>query len=239
VQRAALCNRIHLVLNGQVGCYACHFDFKLPINSSGLPTSFHYLVPQDFPLWFIIIISSLPQQQIMAPQAPQRVDSGTESRRTTAISIRTPPAETQLQRRHHLVHLDAASATTAHMTLDAQWKIVHKTWSSKNKTQHAIGCKCNCIEVHGRQLIISHTAGVRRELRNQCIAARNGKPPWSTTEFAPAVCKIEHLDVFSSGIFAHKFSDKNPWEWTRKASSTLQDATEVYMVAVVIAQSNM
>jgi len=90
-------NMIRLVYNEQVGCYACHFDLKLTRYSSGLPTSFGYL-PQNFPLHFIIIISSLSQQQIMAPQTPQQVENGTESSRTTGASANTPPADNQLQR---------------------------------------------------------------------------------------------------------------------------------------------
>ena len=97
----------------------------------------------------------------MAPQTPQQGEGGTESSRMTGTSSNTPPAETQLQRRHHLVHRDAANAATENMTLDAQLKIVHKTRGSKNKKQHAVGCRCRHIEVHGCQLMLLHTAGVR------------------------------------------------------------------------------
>ena len=55
----------------------------------------------------------------MATQALQQGQSVTESSRTRAISSDTPPAETQLQRRHHLVHHDAANAATKNMTPDA------------------------------------------------------------------------------------------------------------------------
>jgi len=68
VQPAAICSRIHLVQNVQVGCYAFHFDWKITIYSSGLPTSFRYHLALDFPLLFVIIISSLSLQQIMAQQ---------------------------------------------------------------------------------------------------------------------------------------------------------------------------
>jgi len=154
MQQAAMWNRIHLVQNEQVGCYPCHFDLKLTIYSSGLPTSFHYLLSQDFPLCFIIIISSLPQPQIMAPQATQPGESGTESSRTTAVSSGTPPGETQLHHRQHLVRRDAAKAATENMTLDARLKIVRKTGSSKNRKQGTIGCKCSRIMVHGSELMI-------------------------------------------------------------------------------------
>jgi len=126
VQLAAMFDRIHLVETEQVGCYACHFDLKLTIYSSGLPTCFRYLLPQDFPLHFFIIISSLPQQQIMAPQTPQQGEGGTKLSRTTGASSNMPPAETQLHSRHHLVHHDAANAGTENMTLDPQLKIVAK-----------------------------------------------------------------------------------------------------------------
>ena len=137
-----------------MGCYACHFDLKLTIYSSGFPTSVHGLLPQDFPLRFVIIISSLPQQQIMAPQTGLQGESGTESSRTTGASSNTPPAETQLQHRHHLVHRNVANPATENMTLDAKTMIVCKTGSSKNKKQPAIGCKCSRIELHSRQLMI-------------------------------------------------------------------------------------
>jgi hypothetical protein len=73
---------------------------------------------------------------------------------------------------------------------------------------------------------------VRRELRNEFIAARNGKSPWSTKEFIGKVCKIEHHNVVSSGIFADEFPDKHPHEWTKQALFTLVEATEAYMVEV-------
>jgi len=74
--------------------------------------------------------------------------------------------------------------------------------------------------------------GVRRELRNEFIAPRNGKPPWSTKAFVRTVREIEHHDVVSSGIFADEFPDKRPREWTKQALITLEEATEAYMVEV-------
>jgi len=154
VQPAAMHNRIQFVQNSEVSCYACHFDMKLTIYFSGLPTSFRYLLPQDFPLHFITIISSLPQQHIMAPQTPQQGESGTESSRTTGTSSNMPPAETQLQCTHHLAHRDAANAATKNMTLNTQLRIVYDTGSCKDKKQHGIGCDHTRIEVDGSQLII-------------------------------------------------------------------------------------
>jgi len=74
--------------------------------------------------------------------------------------------------------------------------------------------------------------GVRRELRNEFIAARNGKPPWLTKAFVRTVREIEHHDVVSSGIFADEFPDKRPREWTKQALITLEEATEAYIVEV-------
>jgi len=69
----------------------------------------------------------------MAPPSPQQGESGTESSRTTGASSNMPPAETQLQPRHHLAHRDAANAATENMNLDAQLNIVHTSGSSRNK----------------------------------------------------------------------------------------------------------
>jgi len=41
---------------------------------------------------------------------------------------------------------------------------------------------------------------MRRELRDQFIAARNGNPPWSKKAIVHTVHEIEHHDVISSGI---------------------------------------
>ena len=65
-----------------------------------------------------------------------------------------PPAETQLQRRHHLAHHDPAYAATENMPLDAQLYIVRKTGRRKSKKQHAIGCEYSQINVDDCQLMI-------------------------------------------------------------------------------------
>ena len=119
------------------------------------------------------------------------------------------------------------------MTQDAHLKKVRKTGSSKNKKQHAIGCESIHICVDDSQLRMGQTAGVYRELRDQCIASRNGKPPWSTKAFVRTVHEIEHHDVISSGIFADEFRYKRPWEWTKPARKILEEATESYMVEVI------
>jgi len=148
---------------------------------------------------------------MMAPQTPRHGESGTESSRTMGDSSNMLPTETQLQPRHNWVHRGAEIAATEDMTLDPQLRIVCMTRSSKKRKQHAIGCNSCRIEVHRRQLMMSHVAGVRREVHDQFIAARNGKPPWSTNASVRTLCEIEHHDVVTSGIFPDQFSDIDPW----------------------------
>jgi len=85
--------------------------------------------------------SPFPQQQVMAPQTLQPGGIQSESRRTAGASSNAPLAETQLQRRHQLVHRDAAIAATETMAQDSHLKKVHKTRRSNNRQQHAIGCE--------------------------------------------------------------------------------------------------
>jgi len=125
-------------------------------------------------------------------------------------SSNTPPAETQQQRRHHLVHCDGANAGTENMSLNAQSKIVNGTGSSKNQNMHGIGCEYSCLEVDSYLLTIYYTAGAHQELRDQFIAACNGKRPLSTKACVPAVCKIEGHDVVSFEIVANESSDTRP-----------------------------
>jgi len=131
----------------QVGGYACYFDLKLTIYSGGLPTGFHYLLALDFPLLFIIIISSFPLQQIMAPLTPQQDEHGTKSSRTRGASSNMHPVETQLQHRLHLAHRDAANTPTESLTLYTQLEIGWKIGSGRNKMQHGIGCEYSRIAV--------------------------------------------------------------------------------------------
>jgi hypothetical protein len=76
----------------------------------------------------------------MAPQTPQPSVIQSESSRTAGASSNAPLADTQLQRRHQLVHRDAAIAATENMAQDTQLKTVRKTGRSNNRQQHAIGC---------------------------------------------------------------------------------------------------
>jgi len=77
----------------------------------------------------------------MAPQTPQPGVIQSESSQTAGASSNAPLAETQLQRRHQLVHRDAANAATKSIAQDAHLKNVCKTGRSNNRQQHAIGCE--------------------------------------------------------------------------------------------------
>jgi hypothetical protein len=77
----------------------------------------------------------------MAPQTPQPGVIQSESSRTAGASSNAPLAEPQLQRRHQLVHRDAAIAATENMAQDAHLNKVHKTRHSNIRQQHAIGCE--------------------------------------------------------------------------------------------------
>ena len=168
----------------------------------------------------------------MAPEILQPGVIEAESSRTTGASNNVPPCETQPQRRHQLVHHDAAIVATEYMTLDAHLEILCKTGSNKNKKHHAIGCESIHIAVDDGQLTVERTAGVHTELRDQFIAPCNGKPPWSTKQFVRTVHKIEHHHVVSSGIVTDKFGDQCPREWTNQSLKTSGEATGSYMVEV-------
>jgi len=116
---------------------------------------------------------------------------------------------------------------------DAHFIIVCKTGSSKHKKQHAVGCGYIHIEVNGHQLTVKCTAGVRTDLCNQFLGARNGKPPWLWKAFVCTVREIDCRDVVSSGILADEFPYNHPHEWTKQALITLEEATEVYIVEVI------
>jgi len=168
----------------------------------------------------------------MDTQPPPPGESRSNTGRLAGTTSNTEILGTQQKRRHKLVHRDAANVATKHMTQDAHLKIVRKTGSSKNKKQHAVGCQYILIEANGGQLTVKPRAGVRRELRNEFIAARNGKPTWSKKAFVSTVREIKHHNVVSSGIFADEFQDKRPREWTKQALITLAEAIEAYMVKV-------
>jgi len=176
--------------------------------------------------------STIPHQHIVDTQPHPPGESGSNTGRLAAAAPNTEILGGQLQRRHMLVYRDTANAATKHVTQDAHLKIVRKTGSNINKMQHAVGSEYIHIEANSSQLTVSRTEGVGRELRNDCIAARNGKPPWSTMAVVRTVREIQHPDVVSSGIFADEFSDKCPCEWTKQASIPLEEASEAYMMEV-------
>jgi len=135
----------------------------------------------------------------------------------TDAASNMPSAEIQQQRRPHVVHRSGANGANNNRTMDVHLKIVCLTWSRKNKKQHAIGYWWSHNEVHGRQLMIWHTAAACRELGDQYIVARNGKPPRSTKALVRTHSQSEHRDGVSSGRFAADFGDKNHQEWTKQA----------------------
>jgi len=110
------------------------------------------------------------------------------------------------------------------MVLDAEWDMVRTTHLSENKKQQAFRCEYSRIKVDNN---IEHQAGVGWELREQFIAASNGNAPRLTMAFVHAVSQIEHHDVVSSGILTDKYRDKHPHEWTKQASTTLENAAEL------------
>jgi hypothetical protein len=120
-----------------------------------------------------------------------------------------------------LVHLDAANAATKYTTQDAHLNMVCRTGSRTNKLQHAVECEYINTVVNGRQFTVYHTPGVSCELPYQCIAASNGKPPWSTKAFLCTVCESEHDVVVSSRMLVDEFPNEHPRESTKKDLITL------------------
>jgi len=90
----------------------------------------------------------------MAPQTPQPGVIQSEMSRTAGASSNAPMAVTQLQRRHQLVHRDAAIAATENMAKDAHLKKVRKPGLTNDRQQHAIRCAWLHIDIEGSQLTI-------------------------------------------------------------------------------------
>jgi len=63
----------------------------------------------------------------MAPQTPQPGVIESDSSQTTGTSSNAPLAETQQQRRHQLVHRDAAIGATKDMAQNARLRNVRQT----------------------------------------------------------------------------------------------------------------
>jgi len=89
----------------------------------------------------------------MTTEIRQTGESGSELSETTGASFNASLESTQQQRRHQAVHLEAANVATQNMTQDAHLKIVCKTGSSTNKTQHTIVCEYVYILVYSHKLI--------------------------------------------------------------------------------------
>jgi len=90
----------------------------------------------------------------MDTQPPLPGESWSNTGRLAGATTNTDILGTQHERRHKLVHCDAANAATKHMTQDAHLEIVHKTGSRKNKKQHAVGCEYIHIEGTRSQLTV-------------------------------------------------------------------------------------
>jgi len=88
----------------------------------------------------------------MDTQPPPAGESGSNTGRLAGATSNTERLGTQQERRHTLVHRDAANVATKHITQDAHLKIVRKTGSSENKKQHAVGCRYILIVANGGQL---------------------------------------------------------------------------------------
>jgi len=195
----------------------------------------NYIILRTSHFFSLSSSSPIPLQQIMNTQPPQPGRSGSKSSRLAGASSNSSLLGTQQERRHQLVDHNVAHAATKNTTQDAHLDVVRKTGSSTKKKQHAVGCDSIHTVVNGHQLTVCHTAGLWRELRDQFISAHNGKPPWSPKAFLHTIWEIQHHDVVSSGIYADEFPEKHPWEWTKHALITVEEAMEAYMVEVLAA----
>jgi len=146
----------------------------------------------------------------MDTQPPQPGESGSDSSSLPGAKSNTPLIATPQERRHQLVHRNAANPASNITTQDAHLKNVWKTGRNNYKTHHAVACDYIYNEVNGRQLTAYCIAGVSWELHTQFIAARDGKPPWSTKEFVRTVREMEHHDVFNAVMFGDIFPAKHP-----------------------------
>jgi hypothetical protein len=88
----------------------------------------------------------------MDTQPPPAGESGSNTSRLAGATSNTELLGTHQERRHKLVHRDAANVATNHMSQDAHLKIVRKTGSIKNNKQHAGGCEYILIVATGGQL---------------------------------------------------------------------------------------
>jgi len=87
----------------------------------------------------------------MATEISEHGESASETSRSTGAASNEGLAGTHQQRRHQLVHQEAANAATDNMTLYSNLKIISITGSSKNTKQHVVGCEYIHIELNGHQ----------------------------------------------------------------------------------------
>jgi len=87
----------------------------------------------------------------MDTQPPQQGESESDSSLLLGATSNTSLIGTQPERRHQLVHSDAANVASKDMTQNAHLKIVRKTGRGKNQKRHAVGCEYIHNEVNGCQ----------------------------------------------------------------------------------------
>jgi len=138
----------------------------------------NYIVLRTSHFFLLSSSSPIPHQNIMETHPSQPAVSGSISSWLAGDTSNTSLFGTQQECRYQLVHCDTADAACRNMTQEAQLQIVCETGSTKNKQQHTVGCEYMHIMLYGRQSTVEHTAGVRRELLDQFLAARYRKPPW-------------------------------------------------------------
>jgi hypothetical protein len=90
----------------------------------------------------------------MDTQLPPPGESGSNTGRLAGATSNTEIHGTQQERRHTVVHRDAADAATKPMTQDAHLKIFRRTGSGRNNKQHVVGCECIQIDAIGGQLTV-------------------------------------------------------------------------------------
>jgi hypothetical protein len=90
----------------------------------------------------------------MDKQPPPPSQSGSKTGRVAGATSNTAILGKQQERRHKVVHSNAAIAATEHMSQDAHFKIVRKTGSGKHKKQHAVGYGYIHIEATAGQLTV-------------------------------------------------------------------------------------
>jgi hypothetical protein len=94
-------------------------------------------------------------------QPPPSGESGSITGRLAGTTTNIDILGTEHERRHKLVHRDAADAATKHMTQDAHLKFVRKTGSRRNMKQHVVGCEHAARSEKRRSRVLSFL-GIKR-----------------------------------------------------------------------------